>query len=604
MSVFKMCRECEAEYTNPENRRFHAQPNACPVCGPQMKLYDKNRNEISSDIEAIAQRTIELLSAGSIVAIKGIGGYHLAADAKSDPAVEALRNRKRRPFKPFALMASSIESIKSYAHITKREEELLLSRERPIVLLKLKDLSGLSKYVAPGLTYLGFMLPYTPFQHHIFSLRPDMALVMTSGNVSDEPIIYQDDDAFKNLSRIADYIVSYNRDILAQSDDSVLFVEKERMYFIRRARGFVPAPFDSRHTAKNILSMGGDLKNSFAIARKNSIIVSQYLGDMADIETHRAFRNTVGHYIRIFDAKPELIVSDMHPNYMTTQFADELSVSGIERISVQHHHAHIASVLEDCNLDEEVIGIAFDGTGYGNDGNLWGSEFLIAGRRKFTRAGAFSYFPLPGGESAIKDVWKIGAALLYRATGSIPEWFAKKDESGALMEIIDKNINCPLTCSIGRIFDGVSAILGVARSVSSEAEAAIMLEELAYEAKEKGDGYIIPFSEDDMIVMSTEELVKRIYAEIISGKDRAGIAYSFHKYIADTSVRVAGILRHRTGIKKIALSGGVFHNRLLLNLMTEGLSNSGFEIFLPRNVPFNDGCISLGQICIAKELAG
>ena len=602
MNIFKMCPACEIEYTDPENRRFHSQPNACPECGPVLTLQKNTGEIISEGYHDIADKTSELLLSGKIAAIKGIGGYHLAADAKNNNAVSELRKRKRRPFKPFALMASSVESILKYAHITDTEKNLLVSKERPIVLLKLKDLADISPYTAPGLTYLGFMIPYTPFQHRLFSNKTDTVLVMTSGNVTDEPIIYRDDEAFENLSGIADYIVSYNREILAQSDDSVLFAENGKPFFIRRARGYVPSPLNSKQSDKIILAMGGDLKNNFAISKNNSIIISQYLGDMADIETHKAFKNTVDHYIKVFDSKPDAVVSDMHPGYLTTQFADDTAGNKIVRISIQHHHAHVASVLEDHNLDEKVIGLAFDGTGYGTDGNLWGSEFLIADRNTFSRKARFSYFPLPGGESAIKDVWKTGVSLMYLARNKILEGYFDSFNTSAVIEMIDKKINSPLTCSIGRLFDAVSSILGAAQCVSSEAEAAILLEELAMTSKSPENKYIIPFAGEDEIIISSEAIISKIIEMNENKIDKSIIAHFFHKAIADTSIEISDIIRKKTGLNKVAISGGAFHNRLLLKYITTGLSETEFEVFLPENVPFNDGCIALGQICIAKEI--
>jgi hydrogenase maturation protein HypF len=602
MNIFKMCPACEAEYSDPENRRFHSQPNACPECGPLLTLKKNSGEIIAEGYKDIAYRTSELILAGNIVAIKGIGGYHLAADAKNSKAVEELRMRKRRPFKPFALMVSSYASALKYTNINDIEKKLLTSKERPIVLLKTKNFTDITPEAAPGLSYLGFMVPYTPFQYSLFTGRMDSVFIMTSGNITDEPIIYRDDDAEKNLGSIADYVVSYNREILAQSDDSVLFVEKGKPFFVRRARGYVPSPLISDHSGKKILAMGGDLKNNFAISKNNSIIISQYLGDMADIETHMAFKNTVDHYIKVFDSKPDVIVSDMHPGYMTTQFADELAGESISRISVQHHHAHIASVLEDHRLDEEVIGLAFDGTGYGTDGNLWGSEFLIADRRNFYRKARFSYFPLPGGDSAIKEVWKTGVSLMYLAQKKILTGYFDSYNATAVTEMIDKKINSPLTCSIGRIFDAVSSILGISMVVSSEAEAAILLEEAAMKAPFPENKYIIPYSVENEIIISSESIINKIIDLDEISSDKSMIAQFFHKAIADTSIEISDIIRKKTGLNKIVLSGGAFHNRLLLKYIVSGLDTMGFEIFLPENIPFNDGCISLGQICISKKI--
>ncbi len=599
MAPFEMCDSCRAEYDDPFDRRFHSQPNACPNCGPRMSLYDRLKNCIAWDDVRTARETVRLLDKGKIVAIKGIGGYHLAADALNDNAIAALRERKCRPFKPFAIMSGSLEAAEAFLDISQIERGLLLSKERPIVLLR-ETKAFVSRQVAPRLTYLGLMLPYTPFQHHLFSIRPEMVLVMTSGNVTDEPIEYRDESVFDRLGRIADYFVTYNREIIGQGDDSVQYVIDEVPYFIRRSRGYVPAPLLSSESKKIIFAIGGDLKNSFAIARKSYIILSQYLGDMADPLTLEVFKKTVRHFVKIYDAAPEVVVTDMHPAYLTRQHGREILPDGGRLIEVQHHHAHIAAVMEENNIVEPVIGLAFDGTGYGTDGNLWGSEFLIARRDSFERAAHFSYFPLPGGESAITDVWKIGLSMLYQAYGREYPIMKRDAEAGATIEILEKKINSPLTCSIGRIFDGISAILGICHSVTTEAEAAQLLEEAAFRGRMDTGPFILPFTETSPIVISTDELTRYIVALLQTGMKIEDIAARFHQSIIHTAIAVCDRLREKTGIGSVALSGGVFHNRILLGALTRGLREAGFAVYTHKSVPCNDGCIALGQVVVAK----
>lgn len=600
MDKFAMCPLCRQEYGNPLDRRFHTQPNACPECGPCVSLYRNDKSLISRDIAEIVAETVKLLSAGCIIAIKGVGGYLLACDAMNDEAVQELRKRKARPFKPFAMMAGSIEKAEEFLRISPVEKNLLLSKERPIVILKEKR-ELVSRGIAPGVSFHGVMLPYMPFQHLLFGKDSDMILVMTSGNISDEPIIYKDEEAFRHLGRIADYIITYNREILAQSDDSVLFVENGRPCFIRRSRGYVPAPFHTSGSKRHILATGGDLKSSFAIARDDVIILSQYIGDLSTPEGNDLYRRIIDHFQVVYDFTPEVVVSDLHPGYFTTIFADELEEKGIKRIRVQHHHAHIASVMEDCDIYQPVIGLSFDGTGYGPDSTLWGSEFLIADRKSFTRAAHFSNFHLPGGESAIKDVWKIGLSLLYSRYGGDLPFFEDRPETGLLMEIMDRGVNSPLTCSIGRIFDGVSAILGISESISAEAEAAMLLEEAALRGKDNIEPLDVPLIKDDAFVLQTGALIEYIVNLVQKGEKRENIARAFHNSIALSSINTAVMLREENDINNIALSGGVFHNRLLLRMIIEGLERKGFDIYLPKNVPFNDGCIAPGQIAVAKE---
>ncbi len=602
MAPFAMCPACAKEYADPLDRRFHTQPNACPVCGPHMELCDANGTSLSSDGREIAVMAAARLRAGAIVAIKGVGGYLLACDAENDGSVFELRRRKGRPFKPFALMAGNLERAGEFLHIGEAEKSLLLSKERPIVLMKKKN-ETICRHVAPGLSFIGLMLPYAPFQHMLFDVDPEMVLVMTSGNVADEPITYRDRDAFVKLGRIADFFVVYNREIEQWSDDSVLFVERGMPFFVRRSRGHVPVPIPLSGAGAEVFAAGGDLKSSFAFARGGAAVMSQFIGDLGSPAANDLYRAEMRRFAEIYRFEPEAVACDMHPGYYTTEIAAELESDGLKKIMVQHHHAHIASVMEESNLREKVIGIAFDGTGYGPDGRLWGAEFMVADRGSYDRRAHFSYFPLPGGESAIRDVWKIGVALLHDAYGKDAPLIQGVDETAIVLELVEKKINCPLTCSIGRLFDGVAAILGVSQTASAEAEAAMLLEEAALRgaAYWRDDGWTVPLTGDAPAVISTKALVERVMSLFRGGAGVEAAAYAFHAAIAKTSVEIAVRIRAEGGPNRVALSGGAFQNRLLLGLMLDGLREKRFDIHLPKKIPFNDGCIALGQIAVARE---
>ena len=604
MNHFPMCDHCMAEYRDPWDRRFHTQPNACPVCGPHVFLVNSSGETITKDVNETVRITLDLLKGGHVVAIKGIGGYHLAADATRDEPVQQLRERKGRPFKPFALMAGTIEKAEELTHITTAEKELMLSRERPIVIMKNREQAPVSPLIAPGITWTGIMFPYTPFQHLLFTEDPDMVLVMTSGNVTDEPIIYRDQDALKRLSVFADYFVMYNREIVAHSDDSVMYVVDQQPFFIRRSRGFVPAPFLTSPAPAHILATGGDMKNSFALTKDNFMVLSQYLGDLETPWGNQLYRSTIEHFKKIFDFRPQYVVSDLHPGYFTTRFAQEMAAQGLTHLQVQHHHAHIVANMEEHDCHESIIGIAYDGTGYGTDGTLWGSEFLVCDRKDFRRAAHFQDFPLPGGESAIRDVWKTGLSLMVAALGDDRNMYGSMKQRDMVLEIMQRNINSPLTCSIGRIFDGVSSILGIRHSITTEAEAAQLLEEAAEKGAKNIDGnLLIPVhDEEGTLIISTADLITRVYTLLQDGHAVEDIALFFHRSIAETSVHVAELLREKTGLNTITLSGGVFHNRILLSMIISGLGKKAFDILIPRKIPFNDGCMAAGQAAIAKEL--
>jgi hydrogenase maturation protein HypF len=606
MAAFPLCRDCTLEYKDPLNRRFHTEPTACPICGPQISLYNSNQNLLlEANTGDIVQKILAKLKVGSIIAIKGVGGYHLACDATNESAVLTLRTRKNRPFKPFALMVGNLGKAEKIAQINSKEAELLLSRERPIILVKKKKITGICPQVAPTLSYLGIMLPYTPFQHSLFQAEPDAILVMTSANISSEPIIYSDEEIFRKMGKIADLFVTYNRKIHCHSDDSVLFVQDNTPYFIRRSKGYVPIPFFSSETRADILSVGSDLKNSFGIAKNNFIILSQFTGDLESPSTEDIFLKSLDNFKNLFDLNPRIIVSDRHPAYYSTRIAADYAKTGLEHIQVYHHHAHIASVLEENKLEEKVIGIVFDGTGFGTDGNIWGGEILIADKSEFRRAAHFSYFQLPGGDRAIKEVDRIGLSLLYNAFGREPDISNPSGKGKNILKIIEKNINSPLCCSVGRIFDGISSILDICNYSTTEAEAAIKLEECALNAQRdiplKIDYSPHPLPESDFLI-HTDSLVRKIKEMKISKVKVADISLAFHRAIIGVCVEISRELRLKYKIDKVALSGGVFQNRLLLSLLLKEMKAAGFKTFTPIELPFNDGCIAHGQIAVAKDI--
>jgi len=600
MDKFPMCKECQKEYDNPSDRRFHTEPTACPDCGPEYFLYNRKRELITKNIEEILGKSIRLLKDGKILAIKGIGGYHIAADAKNDNAVRNLRERKQRPFKPFGLMVRDVKSAREFLEISKSEEETLLSKERPIVILK-ENKKMVSELVAPGLTHLGMMIPYSPFQNLLFEKEKDMILIMTSGNISDEPIISEEDELFEKLENVADYFLTTNRKIIQQSDDSVLFVSEEKPFIIRRSKGFVPVPFFTSRSKRNIFAAGSDIKNSFALSKENLVFLSQHIGDLESPLTEKKYLNTIEHFKNLFQIEPSVFVSDLHPGYFSTKITDKLfEKSGGERLKIQHHHAHIAAVLEENKEEKKVIGISYDGTGFGDDGHIWGGEFLITDKREYDRAAHFNYFSLPGGEAAIKDVWKIGLSLLISTFGKDP--MPGSPERRVVSELIEKNINSPLCCSVGRLFDGVSSILGFSDSISTEAEAAQLLEEAALRS-DNSTAFPLTISNatsENPIIIESSSLIKELIRNKNIGMLPEDLARIFHNSIADSTIKVLKILRDQTGINKVVLSGGVFHNRLLLNMIGKVARSEQFELLLPKELPFNDGVIAFGQIISAK----
>ena len=597
MSVFEMCNECSAEYKNVLDRRFHAQPVACNNCGPHYHLH-KNGNSISTFNE-ILNVTSSLLSRGKIMAIKGLGGFHIACSPFNNDAVKELRLRKNREGKPLALMFKNIQEAKKYLWVSEEEEKQLISWRRPIVLLKIKK--PLSPQISLGLDTVGVMLPYMPFHHLLFEKLELAALVLTSGNLSDEPILIDNEIALKRLSGIADATITYNRNIHNRTDDSVVFVANKKPRIIRRSRGYAPSPIKLELKTEGIFAAGAELVNCFAIGKGGQVILSQHIGDLKNLETLEFYKESVLRFSKLFRFKPKLAVADMHPEYLSTKFAVEM---GIELIQVQHHHAHIASCMAENNLDEKVLGISFDGTGYGTDGNIWGGEFFICDLNDFERINHFEYIKQPGGDGSNHHPWRMLLSYLIQYFG---EDFVKQNmdlfegidtkEIVLVSAMIKKNINCPLSSSAGRLFDAVSALLGTCRNATYHAEAPMRLEALIENSDQTIDSY--PFEINDSI--SFKNTFENMISDLRLGISPCIISSKFHNTIVDLIVSMAKRGKEETGLNKIVLSGGTFQNRIILEKSENSLKINGFEVFTQSDIPSNDGGIALGQMAIAAK---
>jgi len=588
MAPFAMCERCAAEYHDPADRRFHAQPACCPACGPRLSLDDSK-----DPLQAAA----ELLRRGRVLAVKGLGGYHLAADAACEHAVAALRQRKHREDKPFAVMAADLAAARQLAEIGETAAALLISPARPIVLLPRKPGAAVAAATAPGNRQLGIMLPYTPL-HHLLLAAVARPIVLTSGNVSDEPIVYRDDQARETLKDIADAFLTHDRAIHVRTDDSVARTFRGRPMLLRRSRGYVPEPLTIRTGfPRPVLACGAELKNTFCLARGRHAFVSHHIGDLENAETLRSFTDGIEHFRRLFDIDPQVVAHDLHPEYLSTKYALELD--GVELHGIQHHHAHIASCLADNGEEGPVIGVAFDGTGYGTDGSIWGGEFLVAGLASFERGGHLAPVPMPGGAAAIRQPWRMAAA--YVADSEVAR--RHPDHWSAVVAMAVKGINSPLTSSAGRLFDAAAAILGVRDTINYEGQAAVELEQLAdpremgaYPARiEGGVEAGIPFTirAADLLHAIIEDRTVRVPAPVIAAR--------FHHGVAALIEAGCLLMRERHDLGTVALSGGVFQNLLLLHAAVTRLEARGFRVLLHARVPCNDGGISLGQALIAAN---
>ncbi|MBI5848347.1 MAG: carbamoyltransferase HypF [Nitrospirae bacterium] len=637
MQTFTLCENCSTEYHSPRDRRFHAQPIACPACGPEVTLLDKRGKKIES-AEPI-KAAVNLLKEGKIVVVKGLGGFHIICDALNAGAVVRLRTVKRRNNKPFALMAPDMESIRMHCVVSVAEEELLSSIQRPIVLLRKKEESILPSAVSPGNANLGFMLPYTPLHHLLFHYplngrglpeEPHFsALVMTSGNISEEPIIISNEEAVEKLSSVADAFVVYNRNIFMRVDDSVIRVREKLTgggsisadtaslpltpdaipCIMRRSRGYVPEPIPLMTDGPDILGCGADMKNTFTLLRGTYAIVSQHMGDMEDYATVRFFEETLDNLKTVYRAEPAAVVHDLHPNYFSTNWARAYGIKqNLRTIAIQHHYAHIGSVMAEHGLSR-VIGVAFDGSGYGEDGTLWGGEFLVADPRGFNRSGHLKQVALPGGEQAVKEPWRVALSYLKNAFGSDlkrfigPTGFLRKYGEKKITDIVqvaDNRHFSPLSSGAGRLFDAVSALIGICDINTFEGEASIALESSVL----KGicEDYPVDIHFDDIIEVDFSHTFISIIDDLAKGLDRCIIATKFHNTVAMSVIRVVLKLSLMNNIKIVALSGGVFQNLYLYGKVAESLRGEGLNVYTNEIVPCNDAGISLGQVFLAREM--
>ncbi|HLW66953.1 MAG TPA: carbamoyltransferase HypF [Gemmataceae bacterium] len=606
MASFQMCAACRAEYENPGDRRFHAQPIACSVCGPRMQLCGPN-GELIQTADPLAP-FVDSLRAGGIGALKGLGGYHLSCDARNSSAVAELRRRKHRDEKAFAVMAADIVAAEALCNVSAAERALLLSPQRPIVLLRKREKGAtIAAEVAPGNPWLGVMLPYAPLHHLLMKAADGMLLVMTSGNRSDEPIAYRDDEALVKLAGIADLFLVHNRPIYVRCDDSVICVVDGKELPVRRSRGYAPRPIEMPvECPEFILAVGGQLKVTFALGRGRQAFLSHHMGDLDFFDAYQAFLKDVALYEELFAIRPDCIVHDLHPDYVTTRFAHEMAQKlGSALLSVQHHHAHMASCMAEHGLVEKVIGVTFDGTGYGLDGAVWGGEFLIGDYCNFYRAAHLRYVGMPGGEQAIREPWRM--ALAHLVDAGVPQSPVKarllQNEWQTIERMLERRLNTPLTSSAGRLFDAVASLAGVRDRVSYEGHAAIELEWLATDA-EPQPGY--PFAvesgasvPDRPLIIDTRPLIHAVAEDATRQVSARLIARRFHTTMVDMIAQTCGRLRSATGLNAVVLSGGVFLNRLLTAETCTQLHRDGFRVYRHERVPPNDGGLCLGQLAIA-----
>jgi hydrogenase maturation protein HypF len=605
MKQFEMCGDCRKEYEDPINRRFHAQPNACPVCGPRLALWNKNGEVISVKHEALLE-AVYAIKSGKIVAVKGIGGFHLITDARNENAVRELRKKKHREEKPLALMYPNIESVYCDCEVSDFEKRLLLSPESPIVLLKRKTEIEIAESISPGNPYLGIMLPYSPL-HHILMKEIPFPIVATSGNLSDEPICTDEKEALSRLKEIADLFLVHNRPIVRHVDDSIVRFISGREMVVRRARGYAPLPVHLNKKLPNILAAGAHLKNTISLSIDNNVFISQHIGDLETAEAYNAFENVINDLTNIYEIKPDTIACDKHPNYMSTYYANH---SGLAVERVQHHYAHIASCMAENELEGNVLGVSWDGTGYGDDGTIWGGEFLLADEKSFKRIAHLRTFRLPGGEIAIKEIHRTALGLLFEIYGEKvftdkglnPLKDISESELKILKQMLAGKLNSPLTSSMGRLFDGVAAITQISKYSHFEGQAAMELE-FAAESVNTSETYPLRISENSIensdvkFIVDWEPIILAIIEDLKKQTSKNIISAKFHNTLANVILEIA----KKTGEKRVVLSGGCFQNKYLIEKTIQLLEENNFKPYWHQRVPTNDGGISLGQIIVASN---
>jgi len=598
MHGFTMCAACQREYDDPANRRFHAQPNCCPDCGPQLTLVAVDGRWVTERDEALRE-AIRRLEVGEIVAVKGIGGFHLAVDATNSQAIARLRQRKGREAKPLAVMVADLAAARRVCRLEVLEEQALTSQERPIVLASKKEGHGLAEEVAPGYDQFGLMLPYAPL-HYLLLQGPVQALVMTSANRSEEPICIENDEAVQRLAGIADCFLVHDRGIHLPCDDSVVALQAGMIRQIRRSRGFAPKPIGLAETGAMVLGVGAELKNTVCLLKEKQAFCSQHIGDLKNLEAYRVFQQSLGQLAILFEITPTLIVHDLHPQYLSSRWAKGQNVS---TLAVQHHHAHLAACQAENRQDGPAIGIILDGTGYGPDQTIWGGEVLLGDVRGYQRFSALESLPLPGGDAAVQAPWRTALSYLHAAYGdNMPDLpFMAGHECGPILAMVDKGVNSPLTSSCGRLFDAVAAMSGGRQTIQYEAQAAIELMQIAGGRLGEEGFPCEVYEENAMLKISVRSLIRAVAQAVQTGMARGEISRRFHAGLVAVFTRVAEEARRREDINTVALSGGVFQNRLLLEGLLASLGRAGFQVLLHKELPCNDACISLGQAVIGRQ---